>query len=484
MSSTKNDSRVKQQIKNNLQDEIMPALMQLVDQLPDDLAELSDAEQMIRQACLRIAGMILQAWTEKAVHKIEVPRCPTCEKKMRHRGLKPCTLITTIGQVEYRRPRYRCDDCKIEIYPHDAAVRFLSHVVSQPLAMVIARMGSERAFGRVVEDLADDYNVRIGKQLAEQVTEHAGQHILDAEDARRDEIKSLSPQERVAAIAETTDRSNDSPREIAIACCDGAMLHTCEKPAYLKGETKNGPDWREVRVANISVGNRLPPRDSDQTNKKKKRGHDFRMNVTRSRSFARFESVEDVGMDMYLAAVESGYFDAPLRCFISDGASWLRSIAEEHFPDAIMILDWFHAMEHIGELSNLLFGQGSRKAKAWTSRRETELWEGRLGAVFRAIDRQREKTSWTRQQREKIEATRTYLRNNRDRMDYPSYRRLGLPIGSGRVEGLCKTLVQGRCKQSGMRGWRPRGAEGVLRLRAARHDRTYKETWQKYFAKN
>ena len=249
---------------------------------------------------------------------------------------------------------------------------------------------------------------------------------------------------------------------------------------YLRGKSKNASDWREIRVANISTGKRLPSRDTSR----KKRGYDFRMEVAASRSFARFESVEDVGLDMYLAARESGFFEAPLRCFISDGARWLRTIAEEHFPDAIMILDWFHAMEHIGELASQLFGEGTRRTKAWTACRETELWEGRIGKVLRAIDRQREKETWTSEQTAKLEAVRTYLENNRDRTDYPRYRSLGLPIGSGRVEGLCKTLVEGRCKQSGMRGWRPRGAEGVLRLRAARHDRTFKQIWCKYFTPN
>ncbi len=482
MSSTQNPTDVKQQLKDKLHAQIVPAIMELVDQLPDELLELADAEQAIRKGCLEIANIMLQSWTEQAVRQIDIPKCPVCEQKMRHRGLKPCVLITTIGNVDYRRPRYRCDDCREELYPHDAAVRFLSHGVSQPLAMVVARMGSDRAFGRAVEDLADDYNVRISKQLVEQITEHAGQHILDVEDARRDEIKSLSPREQLDAITESGASPPESSCEIAVACCDGAMLHTREKPAYLKGKTKQGSDWREVRVANISVGNRRPPRKASRGRKNKRRGHDFRMDVVRSRSMARFESVEDVGMDMYLAAVDSGFFDAPLRCFISDGASWLRSIAEEHFPGAIMILDWFHAMEHIGELSNMLFGAGTRKAKAWTLRRETELWEGRLAAVFRAIDHQRAKTDWTKEQHETLEKTRTYLSNNRDRMNYPEYRRLGLPIGSGRVEGLCKTLVEGRCKQSGMRNWRPRGAEGVLRLRAARHDKVFKETWRTYFA--
>ena len=54
---------------------------------------------------------------------------------------------------------------------------------------------------------------------------------------------------------------------------------------------------------------------------------------------------------------------------------------------------------------------------------------------------------------------------------------LGLPIGSGPVESACKTLVAGRCKQSGMRNWRRGGAESVLRLRAAQFDGDFTTLW-------
>jgi AhpD family alkylhydroperoxidase len=64
----------------------------------------------------------------------------------------------------------------------------------------------------------------------------------------------------------------------------------------------------------------------------------------------------------------------------------------------------------------------------------------------------------------------TYLENNQMRVDYPRYRALGLPIGSGEVEAQCKTLVGGRCKLAGMRNWKYAGAENVLRLRAALQD--------------
>jgi len=55
---------------------------------------------------------------------------------------------------------------------------------------------------------------------------------------------------------------------------------------------------------------------------------------------------------------------------------------------------------------------------------------------------------------------------------------MGLPIGSGAVEGMCKSLVEGRCKQSGMRNWSHAGAEAGLRLRAAQFDEDFHPLWQ------
>jgi hypothetical protein len=58
------------------------------------------------------------------------------------------------------------------------------------------------------------------------------------------------------------------------------------------------------------------------------------------------------------------------------------------------------------------------------------------------------------------------LENNRERMDYPRYRREGLPTTSSLVEsrvGEFNARVKGKQKH-----WnRPQGAESILQLRAA-----------------
>ena len=59
----------------------------------------------------------------------------------------------------------------------------------------------------------------------------------------------------------------------------------------------------------------------------------------------------------------------------------------------------------------------------------------------------------------------SYVTNNRDKMDYPEYRRLGLPISSAPVESVIKQL--NRRVKGTEKFWTAEGVEAVLQLRAA-----------------
>ena len=74
-----------------------------------------------------------------------------------------------------------------------------------------------------------------------------------------------------------------------------------------------------------------------------------------------------------------------------------------------------------------------------------------------------------------------YLRDNLQRMDYPRYRRMRLPIGSGTVESACKNVIGGRMKLGGMT-WSPQGADGMLQIRASQKSRRFESDFRALLA--
>jgi hypothetical protein len=76
-----------------------------------------------------------------------------------------------------------------------------------------------------------------------------------------------------------------------------------------------------------------------------------------------------------------------------------------------------------------------------------------------------------------VEKELGYFVSNVKRMQYGTFRRNGFFIGSGVVEAGCKTVIGGRCKQSGM-FWGKEGAENVLALRCIYSSRRLENFWK------
>lgn len=438
MSTTPSVSAVKQSLLA-LVERHQAQLRELMESLPDSLDDLALVEVTIRRGLLKLGRDLLQSWSAVADSHTPTPECPACQERMRHKGYVAGPLLTTLGSVRVRRSRFRCEHCGGERYPHDERLRFLQHGVSWPLAKVIGRLGAQLPFAQAGQNLEEDYGLRVSKHLLEQVCEGAGSAVLEREDEERVRLQSLPCAEQVKQLP-------DSPLvpEKAYVFADGTMLHTAG-------------DWHEIRVASVAAV-------------------DHNDAVLRREDRARFLGCEDFGWQLLLLARRAGYHHARLRVFLADGARWLWDLAATHFPDAVQILDWYHLTEHVHQTAAILSGEGSDQARRFSEARLNELWEGRVAAILRRL-RELRRQLRSPPKREAVRKLLVYLENNRGRINYPRYRALGLRIGSGQVEGACKTLVGARCKQAGMRNWTRRGAEGVLRLRAALQTGHYDHLW-------
>ena len=171
-----------------------------------------------------------------------------------------------------------------------------------------------------------------------------------------------------------------------------------------------------------------------------------------------------LGEPLRRQAAQVGMDDAQRWIGLSDGGSGLEDWLGTNFGrlDAV-ILDFYHASEHLGDLAKALHGAGTEAAVACHAR-----WSHRLkhegGPVM--LDELRGLTPpGGGSAREVWRETVTYFENQGHRMDYPRYRALGWQIGSGPVESACKRVVGQRLKCAGMR-WGEVGSDGVCHLRA------------------
>jgi len=174
--------------------------------------------------------------------------------------------------------------------------------------------------------------------------------------------------------------------------------------------------------------------------------------------------LDELGLQLRKQAGQVGMDQAEVWIGLSDGGNGLEEFICRNFPrDPVLILDFWHAADHLTQLAKLLHPDDEEKREevlaSWCHTMKHD--GGRhIIEVLRAQPLPRKKAV-----QEKHAEVVNYLENNVHRMDYPRYLANGWMIGSGAVESACKTVVGQRLKQAGMR-WREYGTDSMCQLRA------------------
>jgi hypothetical protein len=191
---------------------------------------------------------------------------------------------------------------------------------------------------------------------------------------------------------------------------------------------------------------------------------------------ASLEASASFGPMMAAEAQERHFYDAPRRAFVADGATYNWAIWQGYFPTFVPIVDFLHVLCYVYASARAVSADESAgwsqylawMRACWQGRgaevlRELEVWQTRLGQPPPGEAQTAEER---RDPRRLVAEARSYLTNNRTRMDYPRYRREGLPTTSSLVESLVGEF-NARVKSKQKYWERPAGAESILQLRAA-----------------
>jgi len=156
----------------------------------------------------------------------------------------------------------------------------------------------------------------------------------------------------------------------------------------------------------------------------------------------------------------------PTVCWC-DGQEALWQACAALVPDAyrIEVLDLLPVTPRLWQAAPLLYGEKAKEVVPWVRQRLTQILEGQVETVIRALRRQAKVLGLNRPKQRAVQRICQYRSKNRRRMRYDEYFQQGYPIASGVMEGACRHLIKDRMERAGMHGTLA-GAQAMLDLRS------------------
>jgi hypothetical protein len=364
---------------------------------------------------------------------------------------------TILGSVALRRAYYHCAQCPPEggrgVIPKDQELDVVDTSFSPGLRRLMARVGAQEPFAAARQDLAELAGVAVSTKAVERISEAVGVAAEAANEAER------------AALRAGTAQPTPAAHRLYIEM-DGTGVPAV--PTATQGRAGKAADGtaktREAKLGCVFTqfhfdAEGWPVRDPDSTT-----------------YVGAIETAEEFGPRLHAEAVRRGLTPATTTVVLGDGAPWIWNRAEAHFPDAVQIVDLYHAREHLEAVGRLAFGSATAAGQAWVAARRDELDDGDVDVIIAEIKKLPAASDPHRQDEVRKEAE--YFETNKLRMCYKYFRGRGFFVGSGVVEAGCKTVIGRRLKQSGMR-WTVAGANAILALRCRLLGNRWEDLWRR-----
>ena len=225
---------------------------------------------------------------------------------------------------------------------------------------------------------------------------------------------------------------------------DGAALNT-------RAKNEAGSTWRENKLGEVFSSKDI----HFWTDKKGKRQHQ----ITKKEYVSFIGAASDFKKHLLACALRGGYGRFKKTVILSDGATWIRNMAEEIFPDAQQILDFYHLCENVNTYAKHMFSMDESKYKPWAKNICDCLKASQYQHVLHELESLKN---------QKFKGCPVnlygYISNNIKNIDYATYEKNGYFIGSGAIESGNKTILQDRLKRAGMR-WNTATAQAILTLK-------------------
>jgi Uncharacterised protein family (UPF0236) len=397
----------------------------------DHTSSMADMEQAAQALGKRIAQLALSHQLEqKGTGYKGCNLSCQCGGKQRFERFSRKTLRTLMGEVTYKRAYYRCRSCGASCFPLDEQIQQSQREISPGVERVVALLSAHLSFAEAERLLREVTGVRLSGRQIETVAESVG---AEAELLQQEE-------ERLAAsqcLGEVVG-PNQPPARTFIVEMDGVQVGLQDGSWQ---EAKCGVVYESGQRVEINPG---------------------RWELLKRQRCVMRGDVAAFRRRLWALCLRAGLRQQDRVVVIGDGAEWIDQTAELLFPEAIRILDYYHASERVWAVASQRWGEATAQGRQWAQSKLRQLKAGEVKQVIASMKKLKVATD---EGRRVVQTAINYMGGRIEQMRYGQYAERGLPIGSGAVESSCKLVVTARCKQAGMR-WSEAGVDSILALRS------------------
>jgi len=334
-------------------------------------------------------------------------------------------------------------------FPLDEELGLLAGELSATLAEGVVRLGTRMPFEQAATELAFFWNVELEETTLRRYTQAAGAAYVAEQAAELERLE----RERPLAPAGPA---------VQYLSADGAMVPLV------------GGEWAEVKTLALGAVEVRPGEDGLPE-----------AHTTDLTYFSRLADAETFTRQAYVEAHRRGTETANVVCAVQDGAEWLQGLVDVLRPDAVRILDFPHAIEHLTAAAQPVLGIGTPAVKVWLDEQAHTLKHAVDGVrrVLAAVSKLPVQLAVDpRAAADVRDRTVTYFTKRLAQVDYAAFQAARYPIGSGSTESANKIVVEARLKGSGMH-WARGHVDPLVALRTVACTNRWSEAWPRISAR-
>jgi hypothetical protein len=455
-------------------------ILRLIDQLQSlTEGDLKMLEQSVLASSLAIGNRMLSEIVNHAGQQMvsKARREGECGHQQRLVGKRPKQLLTLMGKVTVYRAYYQCfiekgeesTQCSHGQAPFDEVWDIKEGRTSPGVQKLLGKLVARMTLSEAVETFSSILPLQMSERQALNLIQPVGEALREWED---EQVKTLFEQatHKETQVSEQSSVLGLPIRRLYIET-DGVMarMRRGSVPMEEAEAKRKGDVYREIKVGAVFEG--IAGRERSELVPSV-----FLDEPGPIKYIARRMSAEEFGPFLYTLAQQCGLDRALEVVVLGDGARWIRRFVEQHFPNAVHIVDLYHAREHVWKVANAAYGPRTPHGASWAKLADDLLSHGKVEQLIEMIEKLPPTPAEPGASRSVPEIEADYFRSNAERMRYPAFRAKGMHIGSGVAEAACKTVVSTRAKRSGMR-WTPDGLDAVLALRTSVLNQSYDPFW-------